>query len=457
MVKQDVSWINTFVNNIAPYVHVRKHDSLLILVPNQAYMLNRTALDLLTRLLAGETVEEYLELAGDTDLKREDIHSFFCDLRALLMGCWREGEERRAVETVEFSLPFNDLPVLSEIAVTYRCNLRCRFCYVGDSNRKRTDERDMDLESLKKVLRVRRPDADIPSVSFTGGEPTLLTYLEEAVAYAVELGLRVNLITNGTLLTKKRVTALKEAGLSSAQVSVEGPTAEIHDALTMKKGSFDKTWAGIHNLRQAGLVVHTNTTLSRKNAPFTEDIVRLAKEQGMERFSMNLAIPCGSALEYSRDVFYSYSEVSRLIPGLKRAARQAGIEFLWYSPTPYCLFNPIAEGLGNKSCAACDGLLSISPLGEVLPCSSFSQGVGNVLEKDFKTLWSSALARFYQEKKYAPAKCRDCEEFLPCQGACPLYWDAVGTAELDGSVSVCLPEKMTVKEAPRDVHHAQIA
>ena len=39
-------------------------------------------------------------------------------------------------------------------------------------------------------------------------------------------------------------------------------------------------------------------------------------------------------------------------------------------PLPLCIYNPLAKGLGNKSCAACDGLISVSPLGDLMPCSS---------------------------------------------------------------------------------------
>jgi radical SAM protein with 4Fe4S-binding SPASM domain len=76
-------------------------------------------------------------------------------------------------------------------------------------------------------------------------------------------------------------------------------------------------------------------------------------------------------------------------------------------------------------------LLSIDPEGEVLPCSSFDYGVGNVLNIDFLDIWQSAQAAFWRNKKYAPEQCDGCSSFDVCAGACPLYWDACGTAELN--------------------------
>jgi radical SAM protein with 4Fe4S-binding SPASM domain len=131
----------------------------------------------------------------------------------------------------------------------------------------------------------------------------------------------------------------------------------------------------------------------------------------------------------------SYRDAGPLVRAARQAAREAGIEFLWYSPTPMCLFNPIAEGLGNKSCAACDGLLSVSPAGDVLPCSSYPEAVGNLLRQPFRDVWNSARAAFFRRKEYAPEECAGCEDFGPCAGACPLYWAAMGTAELQRSLA----------------------
>jgi radical SAM protein with 4Fe4S-binding SPASM domain len=95
-----------------------------------------------------------------------------------------------------------------------------------------------------------------------------------------------------------------------------------------------------------------------------------------------------------------------------------------------CIFNPLAESLGNKSCAACDGLLSVSPSGDVLPCSSYPQPVGNLLNQPFDEVWQSAKARFFRAKEFTPPQCDGCEDLSACTGACPLYWSAMGEEEL---------------------------
>jgi radical SAM protein with 4Fe4S-binding SPASM domain len=122
--------------------------------------------------------------------------------------------------------------------------------------------------------------------------------------------------------------------------------------------------------------------------------------------------------------------MASVVLAVQQAAEAAGVEFMWYSPTPLCLFNPIPKGLGNKGCAACDGLLSVAADGAVLPCSSCPGPVGNLLRQEFSEIWQSPKARRYRRKGFAPPGCRDCEHFAVCHGACPLYWQSQGIREL---------------------------
>lgn len=441
----DIDWIDSFVRGIADYVYVRERDSLLILLPNQAYKLNRTGVVLLKRTLAGEKIAQVLEsksaeLSGDEDVLR-DVHEFFCDVRALLMGCMGDGKGRKAVEEVPFERPHTEWPVLSEIALTYRCNLSCKFCYAGcrcttgtkvgpDSRPCEKKMREMSTVEVKHVLSVIRYDAEVPSVSWTGGEPVLREDIVDLTRYASKIGLRVNLITNGTLLNRQLIERLANAGLRSAQVSLEGPNEDIHDGLTQTPGSFMRTTTGIRMLKEAGLFVHTNTTVNRLNAPHLADLIGFVKDLGMDRFSMNMVIPCGSACD--AEVALSYTEMAELMASVQECARKEDIEFLWYSPTPYCIFNPVAARLGGKSCAACEGLLSVAPNGDVYPCSSLSESVGNLLRTPFEKIWNGRRARYWRNKGYACRTCRKCEWFDVCAGACPIYWRAKGYEELKG-------------------------
>lgn len=439
-----LDWIDAYVARLRGYVVVRAEDALLIKVPNEAHKLNAAGVAVLGRLLEGETVEALWRSYGGTAEVRRDLYHFFVGLKQVLQGCVDEQRLPPGVVRRPFALGFSELPVLSEVALTYRCNLRCRFCYAGCGCHREAESPELATADVKRVLDAIRNEAQVPSVSFTGGEPTLRADLPELVRYAAaDLGLRVNLISNGTLIDAGLAARLREAGLASAQVSLEAPDAARHDALTGAVGSFARSVAAVGHLREAGIRVHTNTTLNRENLAAAERMPWFVRELGLERFSMNLVIPAGNAAgaaagaalplaPVARDINVRYSELVALLPAIAEQARRAGVEFMWYSPTPVCVFNPVAHGLGNKGCAACDGLLSVSPTGDVLPCSSWPESVGNLLAEPFTAIWRSRRGAGIRAKECAPAGCEACEEFALCQGACPLYWRHFGCAEIVG-------------------------
>jgi radical SAM protein with 4Fe4S-binding SPASM domain len=442
--KKRVDWIDGYVSRIKPYVRVREADSLLIKIPNQTHKLNPQGLKLLKFLMDGGNAVSVVEKYPPEQREKVslDMYYFFRDLMAILKGCYSEREERKAVEIKEFALGHNTLPVLSEIAVTYRCNLACRFCYAGCGCRKDEEHTDIPAEKLKDILTIIKEEAEVPSVSFTGGEPLLRPEVPELVRHAKSLGMWANLITNGTLADAATVEKLKEAGLDSAQVSIEAGSAPLHDSIAAHPGAFKLTRRGIENFMKAGLRVHTNTTISALNKDSLEGILDLVKSLGLKKFSMNLLMPVGSAGKNFEDTFISYTEAGPLVDRVRGLADARGLEFMWYSPTPLCIFNPITRGLGNKGCAACDGLLSVAPDGDLLPCSSYPKPLGNILKEkgNFKKLWNGEEFAWFRAKKFAHEECRACRYLAVCNGGCPLYWEKTGYAELLPAALACAAE-----------------
>ena len=435
--RPDLAWADEWARNVREFVFVREEDSVFIQRPNKAFHLNPAGVRIAKRLLDGEAIATILAPFGDDPRPWRDTERFLLDLRRMLAGGIPDDDPSTAVERVPFERNFSPLPVLSEVAVTYRCNAACTFCYAGCNCTANPagSAREMTLAEVCRVLDRIANEAKVPSVSFTGGEATLRPDLPDMIRHARSLGMRVNLVTNGIRASDPAVVAdLARAGLHSAQVSLEGTTAEVHEAITRVGGSFERTRSAIGNFRDAGLRVHTNTTVCAANLADVERFPRFVRDSlGLDRFSMNLVIPAGSApLRAGPPVLYG--EVARLLPRLIAASRDARVEFLWYSPTPMCLFNPIAAGLGNKGCAACDGLLSVAADGRLLPCASYDEPLGSLLDRPFREVWDAPDTVAFRSKERAPRGCRSCEDFDVCHGACPLYWRAVGTAELGEAV-----------------------
>jgi radical SAM protein with 4Fe4S-binding SPASM domain len=429
-----LDWVDAFVDKIRPYVHVRLTDNVLIRLPNHAFKLNNTGAQVLHHIFHGGSIEDILKARSfDHDLPAQ-LYSFFTDLTQMLSSSVCDAYHSPSLQRVPFDLGYIELPVLSEIALTWRCNIKCRFCYASCTCISEPDDgngkEELSTGDVKRVLEMIRRDAEVPSVSFTGGEPMLRDDIIDLIAYASgSLNMRVNLITNGTLITQRTAKELRAAGLASAQVSIESPNPEVHDHIVGFKNSFRASLNGLLALKNEGILVHPHATLCRLNMQSLEEMARFAKSLGIERFSLNMIIPAGRGT--APDLTLKYSEIKNIVLKIKSASEAEGVRFMWYSPTPMCLFNPVAHQMGNKGCSACEGLLSIDPFGRLLPCSSWKEPVGNLLQEGFQALWFGDRARFLREKGAAHPGCRDCEHFAVCHGACPLYFKVHGYDELE--------------------------
>jgi radical SAM protein with 4Fe4S-binding SPASM domain len=433
--RMPVDAMDRFVADTRSAIFVRRADNLLMIRPDKTLGLNATATTLLAALYdrearpAGRVVAELApQLGVEYDRLLEDARTLLDNVRHLLN---EDFTPRHGLRFGTFDRSRVAYPTLAEIALTYGCQNRCAFCYASSPHR-RDEGPAMTTQEIKRIMHTIYHEAHVPSLSFTGGEATLHPDLPELITYGHDLGFRVNLITNGIRPADAAFASrLVDAGLDSAQVSLEAGAAATHDQIVGREGAFAATTAAIRNFRALGIHVHTNTTLCGRNLDRAEDLILfVARSLGLQTLSMNMVIRTGEALVDST-MEVTYSEVARQLPPLLAAAQKEGVRLVWYSPIPYCIFNPVLHGLGAKSCACVDGILSVDPAGRVLPCSSFGDGIGSLLDHGFRSIYDSKAARYWREKRFVPPMCRTCHDVDVCAGACPLYWDAAGSfAEL---------------------------
>ena len=142
------------------------------------------------------------------------------------------------------------------LELTGRCNLECIHCY-ADSGPERPLSEGMELEDWLGAL----DDAaslGCRKVQYIGGEPTLYPGLPRLIEYARRIGYEQQCVyTNGTHLTDELKAVFKTHDVSLA-FSVYGPTGDVHDRVTMRNGSFMKTYHGIRWAVDSGLSVRTS-------------------------------------------------------------------------------------------------------------------------------------------------------------------------------------------------------
>lgn len=423
--------IDGFVASTRTALFVREADELLMIRPDKTMRVNSSGAAILAALYdrARRPSRDVLaELAVSFDIPTERLLE---DTLALIDAVGAILNEdftpRPALRQGLFDRGMVAFPTLGEIAVTYGCQNRCAFCYAASPQRG-DEQPPMSAAEIVRVMERMFHEAHVPSLSFTGGEATLRPDLPDLIRHAAALGFRVNLITNGVRVADEDYArTLVDAGLASAQVSLEAADPGLHDRIVGRPGAHARTVEGVRVFRRLGIHVHTNTTLCGWNLDAAEDIVRfVGRDLGLATMSMNMVIRTGDALTGER-VGVTYTEVAERLPALLDVAAAEGVRLVWYSPIPYCLFNPVLYGLGAKSCACIDGILSVDPTGQVLPCSSFEDGIGSLLERPFERIYKSRPAQYWRKKRFLPPVCEGCADADVCAGGCPLYWDAAGS------------------------------
>jgi len=307
-------------------------------------------------------------------------------------------------------------PLRMDVALTFRCQNDCVHCYAGGPH----ETPELSTNQWKQVID-RLSDIGVFIVTFTGGEPTLREDLPELLVYAQNKGMVTGLITNGRKLKdKEHVGTLEKAGLDFVQVTLESHKPEIHDKMTASPGSWKETVAGIRNAVDSQIYVTTNTTLSKHNAPTFIDTVDFIKALNVAAFGCNSLIYSGKANAVSQEFALSFDELNMLLPKIRSKAEHLGLKFLWYTPTQYCRFDPVQAGLGVKACTAALINMCVAPNGDVYPCQSYFESLGNILTDKWSKIWSHPTAVKIRSRAYVEAKCKDCPQLQVCGGGCPL-------------------------------------
>jgi MoaA/NifB/PqqE/SkfB family radical SAM enzyme len=307
--------------------------------------------------------------------------------------------------------------------LTERCNLRCTHCYQND---KRTDELSTaeireTIAEISETLTNWKKSYNLkfsPSVNITGGEPFLRADLFDILDEFHSIGFDIYVLTNGILIDKKKAARLLKAGVKGVQVSIEGPEA-IHDSIR-GANSFSASFKGVKHLLDAGLQVTLNTTLSKLNADFLMDTIKIASERGVHRLGFSRLVPSGRGKKLIREMLKTEAVMS-LYENIFREDSRNGMKIVTGDPVASQFRNkPGNSDFGDIAlggCAAGISGMTIIPDGTMLPCRRMPIPLGNVKRESFRKVWavSDVLNDLRDRSKYR-GKCGSCNKWANCRG-----------------------------------------
>jgi MoaA/NifB/PqqE/SkfB family radical SAM enzyme len=189
-----------------------------------------------------------------------------------------------------------------------------------------------------RVAAVLRESAarGVRAVHFTGGEPTIHVRFHDALVLAKKLGMRTSVGTIGTMLCRKDFAERVLPVLDEALFSLHGPTADVHDALTGRPGSFDRVTGALRTCLEIrpDFGAFVNTVVVRDNVACLPDTVELADRLGARLIVVSNATPEGAADDAYADLAVPLDVLAEVLPRVPERAKRAVVRFFG---TPMCL------------------------------------------------------------------------------------------------------------------------
>lgn len=177
--------------------------------------------------------------------------------------------------------------------LTNECNLACLHCIEESGPGKAFKDELTTAEALDVIDQL--VEAEVPYVSFSGGEPMLRPDFFALVERMTKGGVGLKVETNGHYLTPENCRRLKDFGIKAAQVSIDGATPASFNKMRVH-GRFDTATQGLRNLREAGVPIEINFVPARFNIKEIGAVVDLAYELGAYSFYTGKIMYTGNAV-----------------------------------------------------------------------------------------------------------------------------------------------------------------
>ena len=386
------------------------------------------------------SVHSFLQGLGDLPILK--------DLRGLrALPGQREASGIRGLSTLRDLGELSDLPSLRDLRwslyqdlqadlhdlrylfweATRQCNLACRHC--GSDCTRDHRVAGMPLAEVAAVLRqiAGRYDPTRIMLVITGGEPLVRPDLPAAIALARDLGFNVGMVTNGIALSPKVARIVRQAGLVSVVVSLDGPP-DCHDWLRRRQGAFDLAAAGIRSLVEAGVpVVEAITCVTPRSLPRLAETFDIVRRLGATHFRVFNIFPAGRA-KGNPELILTPGGISSLVGQMARLrergkrlglvvnlSEEGYLGWEWEDrvrDTPYF-------------CRAGINIAGIMADGSIAACPNLPPRMtqGHLGTEDFVTVWETRYSLFRDRRWTRQGSCAGCAEWRVCRGNSLHLWN----------------------------------
>ncbi|MFN4218564.1 MAG: TIGR04053 family radical SAM/SPASM domain-containing protein [Candidatus Bipolaricaulia bacterium] len=326
-------------------------------------------------------------------------------------------------------LVFSEAPMLVYWELTRACDLACKHCRAEAIAHR--DPGELSTAEAKTLLgQLRSFGTPAPHLVMTGGDPLKRPDLFELIEHAIHLGLKVSIAPSGTNnLTRDVIAHFKACGVQSMSLSLDGSTAEKHDAFRGVAGCFAWTLQAARYAHEEGLPLQINTLVTADTAEDLPHIYELLKGLGIMRWSLFFLVAVGrgrllreltpARCEALHHWLYDLSKEAPFAvktteaPHFRRVAflrmRAEGLDVMSIRRTSFGMGFGIRDG---------NGIMFISHVGQVYPSGFLPLAAGNVRQRSPVEIYRNAdLFISIRDIDRLKGKCGRCEFKAICGGS----------------------------------------
>lgn len=195
-------------------------------------------------------------------------------------------------------------PVLAHLIVTRKCNLSCTYCNEYDKV-----SPPVPLEELEKRID-HLAQLGTAIITLSGGEPLLHPDLEKVIRRIRDRGMACTMITNGYLMTEKRILSLNEAGLQELQISIDN--IEPDDVSMKSLKVLDKKLQLMQKHAEFKININSVLGISDERTPDAIAVAKKAIEYGFSHSVGVLHDGSGHLKPLSEKQLATYHEIGKM-------------------------------------------------------------------------------------------------------------------------------------------------
>lgn len=267
-----------------------------------------------------------------------------------------------------------------ELTLLSECNSKCVMCYAA--NIKRKEDRYLSVSEYADIWR-QAQRLGVFSAILSGGEPTLRKDLLEIISVLDPHNSIIGMTTNASLLTPEYLRALKQAGLNTLHLSLDGLSPEVNDPIRGMPGHFDMVMAAIDNAKTAGIHVFLSTVVSHGALDKMREIVQFADAK---QIGVVFSLACISGNWGEEKGVILTPDEWREVQAFMRV-------------NPHIRSDWTINFSLRQECPGGREKLSISPYGEIMGCGMNYVSFGNVREEPLETIWRRMKAFPYFKER----------------------------------------------------------